>query len=101
MPASSKRELEELAAGKIAVVYPQVYGRAEGMPSEECTGGFYPAGLKTKSGRLCFSTLKGIVVADPRPQTADAPAPAVVLEETLIDGVAADLKRPPAAAGES
>ena len=50
----SKRELEELAAGKIAVVYPQVYGRAEGMPSEECTGGFYPAGLKTKSGRLCF-----------------------------------------------
>jgi signal transduction histidine kinase len=91
----SKRELEELAAGKIAVVYPQVYGRAEGMPSEECTGGFHPAGLKTKSGRLCFSTLKGIVAADPRAQTADAPAPTVVLEETLVDGVVVDVKRPP------
>ena len=96
-----KRELDELAAGKIAVVYPQVYGRAEGMTSEECTGGFYPAGLKTQSGRLCFATLKGIVVADPRPQTADTPAPAVVLEETLIDGVAADMRRPQAAAGET
>jgi hypothetical protein len=94
-----KRELEELVAGKIAVVYPQVYGRAEGMPSEECTGGFYPAGLKTQSGQLCFSTLKGIVVVDPRLRTAEAPAPAVVLEETLVDGVAADV-RPPQAAGE-
>ena len=84
----SKRELEELVAGHVAVVYPQVYGRAEGMPSEECTGGFYPAGLKTRSGQLCFSTLKGIVVADPRPRTAEAPAPVVVLEETMVDGVA-------------
>ena len=96
----SKRELEELAAGKLAAVYPQVYGRAEGMPSEECTGGFFPAGLKTKSGQLCFSTLKGIVVADPRAPTADAPAPPVVLEEILIDEVAAELKRPVALAGQ-
>ena len=94
-----KGELEELVTGKIAVVYPQVYGRAEGMPSEECTGGFYPAGLKTQSGQLCFSTLKGIVVVDPRPRTAEAPAPAVVLEETMIDGVAADTRTPQAAAG--
>ena len=86
----SKAELDELAAGKIAVVYPQVYGRAEGMPSEECTGGFFPAGLKTKSGWLCFATLKGMVVMNPRLQKAAAPLPAVVLEETLIDGVAVD-----------
>jgi hypothetical protein len=32
----SKRELEDLAAQKIAAVYPQVYGRTEGMLSEEC-----------------------------------------------------------------
>ena len=86
----SKLELEQLAAGKLAAVYPQVYGRAEGMPSEECTGGFFPAGLRTDSGRLCFSTLKGIVVVDPRARTTDAPAPPVVLEETLMDGVAAE-----------
>jgi len=95
----SKAELEELSAGKLTVVYPQIYGRAEGMPSEECTGGYSPAGLKTRSGRLCFATSKGIVVADPRPQTADAPPPSVVLEETMIDGAVADARRPQPAAG--
>jgi ligand-binding sensor domain-containing protein/signal transduction histidine kinase len=93
----SKRELDELAAGKLAAVYPQVYGRGEGMPSEECTGGFFPAGLRTDSGRLCFSTLKGIVVVDPRARITDAPAPPVVLEETLVDGVVAEVKQAPAA----
>ena len=63
-------------------------------------GGFYPAGLKTRSGRLWFATLKGIVVADPQSHAADVPVPTVVLEETMIDGVAADTRRPPAAGGE-
>ena len=95
----NKREVEELIAGRTPSLYPQVYGRGEGMPSEECTGGFCPAGLRTRSGRLCFATLKGIVVAAPRGPSADAWAPAVVLEETLIDGVAADLRLPRAAQG--
>jgi signal transduction histidine kinase len=81
-----KDELEQLAWGKAPALYPQVYGKAEGMLSEECTGGFFPAGLKTKSRLLWFSTLKGIVVADPRPKAADVPAPAVLLEEMLVDG---------------
>jgi ligand-binding sensor domain-containing protein/signal transduction histidine kinase len=85
----SKHELEEFAAGKVRSVYPGLYGRAEGMASEECTGGFSPAGLKTKEGILWFPTMKGIVVIDPRPQRSDAPPPAVVLEETLVDGVVA------------
>jgi ligand-binding sensor domain-containing protein/signal transduction histidine kinase len=85
----TRDELEELASGKTPVVYPRIYGRAEGMLSEECTGGYCPAGLKTKSGLLWFSTLKGIVAVDPRPKS-DAPAPAVVLEDVLVDGLAAD-----------
>ncbi len=87
----SKHELQELAAGKIRAIYPTVYGRAEGMPSEECTGGFNPAGLKTDSGWLWFPTMKGIVAIDPRPRVSDAPPPAVVLEETLVDGVSASV----------
>ena len=93
----SKRELDDLAAGKAAAVYPQVYGRGDGMPSEECTGGFFPAGLMTQAGRLCFSTLKGIVVADPHARLADALAPPVALEETYVDGTALELTRTPAA----
>jgi ligand-binding sensor domain-containing protein/signal transduction histidine kinase len=83
----NKSELQELADGKIPVVSPQVYGRTEGMLSEECTGGFSPAGLKTKSGLLWFSTLKGLAVVDPRPHLVDSAPPTVVLEEVLVDGV--------------
>jgi ligand-binding sensor domain-containing protein/signal transduction histidine kinase len=82
-----KRRLDELAAGKIPALYPQLFGRAEGMLSEECTGGFCPAGLKTKSGRLWFSTFKGVVVVDPRLQPGTKPMPDTVLEEVLVDGV--------------
>jgi signal transduction histidine kinase len=57
------------------------------MLSEECISGFFPIGLRTKSGLLWFPTQEGIVVADPHHQTIETPAPAVVLEETLVDGV--------------
>jgi ligand-binding sensor domain-containing protein/signal transduction histidine kinase len=82
----NRHDLDDLAAHKISAVYPRVYGRAEGMLSEECSGGFFPAGLRSKAGRLWFSTLKGIVVIDPH-HTVSAPAPAVVLEELIVDGV--------------
>ncbi|HUC84946.1 MAG TPA: two-component regulator propeller domain-containing protein, partial [Candidatus Acidoferrales bacterium] len=92
-----KQDLDDLAARKIPAVYPQIYGRADGMLSEESASGFSPAGLKTSSGSLWFPTLKGIVVADPR-QTVTAPAPAVALEQTLVDGVPVTPVRAPAGA---
>jgi ligand-binding sensor domain-containing protein/signal transduction histidine kinase len=83
----SKHDLRELATGKVTAVYPQIYGRADGMLSEECTGGFGPAGLKSKSGLLWFSTLKGIVVVDPHLPVTKSTAPMVQLEEVWVDGV--------------
>jgi ligand-binding sensor domain-containing protein/signal transduction histidine kinase len=81
-----KSRLDELAAGKIPAVTPLVFGRKEGMLSEECTGGFGPAGLKTKAGLLWFSTLKGVVMVDPRIALAPVHPPATLLEEVLVDG---------------
>jgi ligand-binding sensor domain-containing protein/signal transduction histidine kinase len=83
----NKQELKDLAAGKISAIYPQVFGRAEGMLSEECAGGFSPAGLKTASGQLWFPTLKGAVMIDPRVNLAKLPPPAVLLEKISVDGV--------------
>jgi ligand-binding sensor domain-containing protein/signal transduction histidine kinase len=88
----SELALEEVAAGKSARVAPQLFRRAEGMLSEECTGGFCPAGLKTKSGLLWFSTLKGVAVINPRLQPVTIPVPNTVLEEVVIDG-ASNFKR--------
>jgi ligand-binding sensor domain-containing protein/signal transduction histidine kinase len=81
-----KRDFDDLVAHKIPAVYPLVYSRADGMLSEECSGGFSPAGLRSKGGLLWFPTLKGIVVIDPH-HAVSSPAPAVVLEQTLVDGV--------------
>ncbi|MDD5139551.1 MAG: two-component regulator propeller domain-containing protein [Verrucomicrobiales bacterium] len=82
----SKAELQEVAAGKTTTLYPRIFGRAEGMMSEECTGGFQPAGLKTKDGLLWFSTLKGLAVINPRLKSPATHGPSVILEEVTVDG---------------
>jgi signal transduction histidine kinase len=83
----NKNDLGDLIAQKTPAIFPQVYGRSDGMLSEECISGFFPIALKTKSGQLWFPTQEGIVVADPHRQKRDPSAPAVVLEEALVDGV--------------
>jgi ligand-binding sensor domain-containing protein/signal transduction histidine kinase len=82
----SKAELNDLAEGKIAFVHPRVFGLNDGMPAEECSSGFSPAGLKTKSGLLCFSTVKGLLLLDPHAQDAEPRPPEVLLEEVLVNG---------------
>jgi ligand-binding sensor domain-containing protein/signal transduction histidine kinase len=83
----SKLRLNEVAAGKIPAVYPKLFGLADGMLSAECSSGFFPAGLKTKSGLLWFSTLKGVAVVDPRAQPNNVLPPNTMLEEILVDGL--------------
>ncbi len=81
-----KSEVDDFAAGKERGVHPELYGRAEGMASEQCASGFSPAGLRTGDGRLWFPTLKGIVTVNPRPPRTNAPAPPVTIEEIALDG---------------
>jgi len=85
--ATDASSLEDLAERRIAAVYPQIYGREDGMVSEECISGCFPIGLKAKSGLLWFPTQQGIVVVDPHRPIADPPPPAVSIEEILVDGV--------------
>jgi len=81
-----KAALNELAAGKTTFLHPRAFGVNDGMPVEECSSGFSPAGLKTRSGMICFSTVKGLVLLDPHRQETNAPPPNVLLEEVLVNG---------------
>ena len=81
----SKEELEQRAAGRVTSVYPLFLGRSEGIPGE-CTGGYHPAGLKTRSGALAFATTKGIVLVNPANPAYSMPPPQVLVEKVLIDG---------------
>jgi len=83
----TRRDLEDVASGKSARVNSIAYGRAEGMETLECTGGFHPAGLKSRDGRLWFSTVKGLVMVDPENISVNETPPPVVIEDVLADGV--------------
>ena len=97
----NQQSLNDLADGKIGLVYPQMFGHAEGMLSEECTGGYCPAGLKTGAGLLWFSTMKGVAVVNPRVQPAIVRPPAAVLEEVRVDDVPVPLAVVPGGSSES
>ncbi len=83
----SKRAFGSNAAGELNSVFPHPYGSADGMLSEECSTGFFPSGLKTKSGMLWFATLKGVVAANPELLPTNTATPAVILEDVLVDGL--------------
>ncbi len=97
------REFEAVVSGKAPSVNAISYGRAEGMESLECTGGFHPAGLKTRDGKLWFSTVKGLVMVDPANISLNDLPPPVVVDEVQVDGVpvlrggeaASELELPP------
>ncbi len=80
-----KAELEALADGKAAFIHTRAYGVTDGMLTEECAGGSSPAGLKLRSGQLCFPTLRGLVVIDPCQQETDVQPPRVMVEEVRVD----------------
>jgi ligand-binding sensor domain-containing protein len=82
----NKRELKDVALGKISTVTSISYGTADGMKSRECNGGFQPAGWKSRDGRLWFPTIKGLVVIDPDNIKTNERAPPVVIEQLTVDG---------------
>jgi len=82
----ASRDFAAVASGQAAQVNAIAYGRADGLESLECTGGFHPAGLKTRDGKLWFSTVKGLVVADPANISVNETPPTVVLEDMVVDG---------------
>lgn len=82
-----KDQLADFAAGKLDALDPKIFNHADGMPSEECTGGFSPSALKSQSGLLWFPTTKGVAVVAPQSWPVGKPLPETVIEEILLDGV--------------
>ncbi|MGA8025723.1 MAG: two-component regulator propeller domain-containing protein [Bryobacteraceae bacterium] len=90
----SRRDLDAFAAGRIHSVQSVAYGLADGMKSKECNGGFQAAGWKTKDGRLCFPTMKGLSIVDPARPKIDALPPPVIIERVAVDGAAFQPDKP-------
>ena len=63
-----------------------LYGRSDGLPSLECSGGYQPAAWRGQDGRLWFATVKGVVSVRPETISLNRLPPPVVIEEILVDG---------------
>lgn len=83
----SKSELKKIAEGKSSFVHPMILNQSDGAPSEQCMRGFHAA-LKTRDGRLHFSTDHGIVMVSPAQAWTNSLPPAVRFERMVVDGVA-------------
>jgi ligand-binding sensor domain-containing protein/signal transduction histidine kinase len=85
----SQAELDQCAESKIRKLHCLVYGRSEGLPTLECSGGFQPVTGRTPDGRMWFPTRKGLVGVSPRAVQPDSLPPTVILEEALVNQHAA------------
>ena len=64
-----------------------VYGAGDGVRSVECNGSTYPAAMRSRDGRLCFSTVDGVATIAPRDAARRNPRPPPVrLEAAVVDG---------------
>jgi len=83
-----KQELLDFAEGKIKAVTCLAYNKSDGMPSTEGNGGRWPAGVKTRDGKLWFPTMGGVAMIDPANVKPNTQPPPVVIEEMRVNNQA-------------
>jgi len=81
-----KRDLDDFDAGRVGQVNYRLYNEADGMRSAEGNGTFPEGGCRLADGRLCFATVKGVVVVDPNHLPRNRVVPPVVIERVVADG---------------
>ena len=90
-----KQDLLDFADLKIKSLKPVSYGKTDGMETIECNGGVSPAGIKTRDGKLLFSTMKGVAIIDPDMMKAVSSGfSPIFIEEFLVDGQLVKLSSP-------
>jgi signal transduction histidine kinase/ligand-binding sensor domain-containing protein len=82
----SEQALNDCADGKSATVSCLVYGKGDGLPSLQCSGGLQPASCKLADGRICFTTGKGLVILNPADTKVNRLAPPVLIEDVVAGG---------------
>lgn len=89
---ASKKDLNNLAAGKVDEIAFSLHGRYDGLPAQAYSGWFQPSCWRARDGRLWFTTVKGLVAVNPRDLVVNHRPPPVVIEEMRVDGVPREFK---------
>ena len=93
----ARQQVNEFAEGRRPSIQCIGYSHNEGLPAQECPGGFQPAGAKTADGRLWFPTVNGLISIAPQSVPENALPPPVWIEEIAVDGDSTVLSHTPGA----
>jgi len=82
----SRRELNDVAAGRATQAQVLAFGEADGMLNSQCNGGVnQPSGCKDRAGCIWFPTARGVAMIDPRTVRRNEVPPPVVIEQVMAD----------------
>ncbi len=81
-----KKELVEVAEGRLGAVHPLSFGLADGLRSASFASGQQPAGSVGPDGRIWLPSYRGVVVVDPAQVPPPPPPPGARVEEVVVDG---------------
>ncbi len=73
------------ARGVLNLALLRTFGRADGLPTRECSIGSAPAASQADDGRLWFPTARGVVAVNPSELKPDNLAPLVHIEKVRVD----------------
>jgi signal transduction histidine kinase/ligand-binding sensor domain-containing protein len=91
---AAKDELNGCADGVLKSVRCLTFGKAEGLSTLTCSGGFRPGACQTSDGTIWFPMTRGLAVINPMHVTLNRVQPPVVIEEMWVDGKPVNLRPP-------
>jgi signal transduction histidine kinase/streptogramin lyase len=89
-----KHELHEVAAAIRPTAHFRHFDTADGMRTQECNGGFQPAGGRASDGTLWFPTMRGVAVVDPTRANLSRKLGSPIIERILTADRSSDLDKP-------
>ncbi len=87
----TKKDLEDVAAQKTAVVHPRVIGPSAGLKTTPFAAGIASRAIRGPDGRLYFPGIWNAISLDPADFDQPESAPEVRIEEVFVDGRRMDL----------
>jgi ligand-binding sensor domain-containing protein/signal transduction histidine kinase len=81
-----KQSLNDFANGTADLISCRTYVETDGLPTRECSAGSQPAACRTREGRLCFPTTKGLVLVNPADLKPNRQPPLVMIESVRVGG---------------
>src|SRR5581483_11421955 len=87
-----RADLLRFAKGDIREFASTPYSPLDALRTIECRSGVQPSLWKMRDGRIWFSTIRGLLLVDPRSFARKLEAPSTVLESVIVNGRPADFK---------